>query len=251
LRQFSGRTFITRSDTTGSDGKYGFDSLAVGKYSVSLTAVGFTAKSDSVVLTDTVPMTKDMALQPVVYGSISGFITLLGNANDATTGVTPIANAIVTMMQYSGMTIISKTDTTGADGKYGFDSLPTGKYTMIVAATGFVTKTDSATIADTTPVSKSVVLASEAISVSSARCSTTNVVPAIGITGAKSLRLSNFIGAGNVRLYDMNGRLAYSRSFDAFAAQSEIPLHNRVVGGAYVVTVVQKNSVSRFNVIVP
>jgi hypothetical protein len=245
VMQFSGMTFFSRSDTTGSDGIYGFDSLAVGKYSINVTAAGFTAKTDSIVLTDTIPMTKNMELQPIVYGSVSGII------RDTSADSTPIPSAIVTLMRYSGMTVISKTDTTDADGKYGFDSLPTGNYTMTVTAAGFVTKTDSANVADATPLSKNVVLTEAVIAVNSSRQSRSIIVPTVGITSAKTLRLTNFTDAGNVRLYDMKGRLAYSRAFNASNSQVEIPLRNSIASGTYAVTVVQKKAVSRCTIIIP
>jgi large repetitive protein len=122
----------TRRDTTGTDGKYSFDSVTTGAASISASAQGYTAKTASVTV-GSAAVTADIALVKVKYGSISGTVT------DSAAG-TAIAGASVI---YGN----TKQDSTGADGKYILDSVTAGTGRISVSAQGYGAKTASITVA--------------------------------------------------------------------------------------------------------
>jgi large repetitive protein len=136
----------SRLDTTGADGKYQFDNVTLGNYFVSASLAKYVTNnlSDTIKLTTITPVTKDIVLKSIVYSAVTGII-----GSDATPSA-PIAGAIVTLRSaiYTGG--ITRRDTTGDDGKYQFDSLPTGNYLLGITAVKFVSIVASDTIKLTT-----------------------------------------------------------------------------------------------------
>jgi co-chaperonin GroES (HSP10) len=123
----------TKVDTTAADGKYSFDSVTTGS-TISVSATGYVAKTVTPAIGDSA-LTVDIALAKVKYGTLSGTIT------DSATG-TAIAGVAVRYSK-SGTT---KRDTTGADGKYSFDSLTSGTATVSVSVHGYGSKSSSVAV---------------------------------------------------------------------------------------------------------
>jgi large repetitive protein len=144
---------VVFKDTTAADGKYKLDTVpATGKYTVSVTAPGYASGNDSVILNSTTAVVKDVQLKKIIYSKLNGSI------EDAVTSGSAVPLAVISMMQFSGMTYITRSDTADSLGKYEFDSVATGKYTITVSKTGYVTYTDSITFADASPMIKNMSL---------------------------------------------------------------------------------------------
>ncbi len=139
------------TDTVGADGKYQFDSVASGTYSVRAVAATYTTSTtDSVIVSGSATKTVDIALAKIVYGTVSGTVT------DSATPSTKIAQAVVTL-RVGGQ--IRDTDTTDADGAYQFDSVVAGTYSVRVAASTYLTETvDSVVVSGTAPITVNVAL---------------------------------------------------------------------------------------------
>lgn len=144
----SGYTTVKR-DTTGVDGKYGFDSVVAGAYTVSVTATGYNAKTSATITVTGAASTADIQLVKIVYGTVVGTVT------DSVTPATLVSGAIVALR--SGNTTV-KLDTTGADGKYGFDSVAVGTYTVRATVVGYVTKTVNAAVTGSAAVTADIAL---------------------------------------------------------------------------------------------
>ncbi len=121
-----------KRDTTGTDGKYIFDSASTGS-TITASLTGFVTKTVTLAINDSV-VTANVALAPIKYSSISGTIT------DSAAG-TAVSGAVVRLG--------TRRDTTATDGKYAFDSVTTGAASISVTARGYVTKTASITVPDT------------------------------------------------------------------------------------------------------
>jgi hypothetical protein len=244
----SGVTRIVLRDTTGSDGTYAFDSLATGKYYLSVSAAGFTATSDSVVLSDAAPVAKNVTLSPVVLGSLSGAVT------DGSNGDAPVAQAVVTLIQFSGMIFLTKSDTTGAEGKYGFDSLPAGRYTITVSVSGagFAAAIDSAVISDTTHVGKDITLhKSSGIHGNPTRPKSVSTAPSVVLTKAKTLRIANLTGPATLQLIDLTGRTFRSWTLSSSLGPKEFSLKTTAASGWYAACIVKKNEIVRSRIVIP
>ena len=131
----------TLKDTTGEDGKFQFDNVATGNYTLSATAAKFTPNSlsDTIKVTSDDPIVRNLNLDAIVYCIVSGMV-----GDNATSG-TPIAGAIVSLKSTAtgGGT---RMDTTGADGKYQFDSVSNGSYTLSASADKYADITVDGTV---------------------------------------------------------------------------------------------------------
>jgi len=130
-------------DTTKADGKYSFDSVAVGAYTVRASATHYITKTVTDSVRTSAPVTSTIALAGIIYSAVSGTIA------DSVTPATLIQGAIVSLRNGNATV---KIDTTKADGKYSFDSVATGAYTVAATAAGYVAKTESASVPSATPV---------------------------------------------------------------------------------------------------
>jgi hypothetical protein len=238
--RFAGMTAITKVDTTQTDGKYAFDSVITGKYYLSVKAPGFVTASDSAVLSDATPVTKDIKLNPGVYGFLSGVIS------DASASDAPLANAVIVVAQ--GMTV--KIDTSGADGKYSFDSLLTGKYMIRITATGFVAMNDSAVLSDTAHVSKNIKLSKTAVMWQVKNRKALSTAPAASLIGNNALLVTSG-GFATVSLQDMCGRTVRSWSLEGQAASQVLSLKKGLASGFYTVNIIQNNSVYHNRIVMP
>jgi hypothetical protein len=115
---------------SGADGFYTFSDLAAGEYHVFCGKVGYVLADAVATVVENGVTTLDFALQPKVFGSVSGVVT------DATTGV-PIVGARVGLLPVGGSVGAGGPGggsgfwlnaVTGPDGSYLFERIPAGEY---------------------------------------------------------------------------------------------------------------------------
>jgi hypothetical protein len=222
-----------KKDTTGADGKYSIDSVENGRYSISVSAANYFAKTDTLEISGTT-FTADLQLLPVIYVTVSGTLT----DSDGK----PVANAFIMFSRGSR----TKLDTSASDGKYSIDSVTSGKLTITwdqyVWTFPLTVLSASAKTMDITLNKLGILF--NAYKGLPAR-------PTVGISSNGSLCLSNFLDAGSVRLFNMSGRQIYVRNFAAFQTHLELPLKGRIASGRYTISITQKNSVFRSRILVP
>jgi Carboxypeptidase regulatory-like domain len=123
---------------TGVTGDFSFDSVEIGTVTLTSSLTGYVSKSTNLTITTTASPVA-VTLSPVQYGS------LLGTVTDSVAKIA-LSGATVILRQSGGMggtgTSIDTT-TTAADGRYLFDKVATGSYTVNVSFTGYVSKTSS------------------------------------------------------------------------------------------------------------
>ena len=133
----SGATNATA--TTDSSGKYTFNRLPAGSYTLTPNKTGFTFSPSSRTVTASGPDVTEVDFsvnQPPVIVSISGFVS-------------PKANGTATTVTLSGAT--NATATTDSSGKYTFNRLPAGSYTLTPNKTGFTFSPSSRTVTASGP----------------------------------------------------------------------------------------------------
>jgi hypothetical protein len=136
-----------RSDTTDTAGAYYFDTLPMGVRTLSVSATGYTSKTLNVTISDSA-LTFNIKLVKIHYGTVSGVV--YDSASDV-----PVAGAIVSFQNSASI----KPDTVGSDGKFEFQKLSFGTYTLKTSAVGYIGKVQSVVIMqDTTPVKVTVKL---------------------------------------------------------------------------------------------
>ena len=123
--------------TTDASGNYVFNDVAPGQYSVMETnPAGYDDVSDTdggdpnMIAVDLAPgesSTGNDFVDEPQPGSIAG--TVLADTDDNTTGDTPLAGVVVTLLDANGVAVASTT--TGADGTYLFAGVPAGQYTVV------------------------------------------------------------------------------------------------------------------------
>ncbi|MGL4419508.1 MAG: SdrD B-like domain-containing protein, partial [Gemmataceae bacterium] len=140
--QFGGS--VTRTTTTAADGTYSFVELAAGQYTVTETqpalyndgletlgSVGGTVGADVFTAID---LGAGVAATGYNFGergtTLEGLVFVDfdrdGNIDLVDTG---LSGVVLTLLDVNGNTV--GTTTTGADGKYIFENLPVGKYTVV------------------------------------------------------------------------------------------------------------------------
>jgi hypothetical protein len=129
---------------TGATGAFSFDSVEAGTITLTVSLNEYTSKTVNL-STTTATSPLDIALAPVQYGSIVGTVT------DSVTK-TALSGATVILRQSSGMGgsgVSVDTAITVADGKYVFDKIASGSYTVNVSFSGYVSKTSSLRVTGT------------------------------------------------------------------------------------------------------
>ncbi len=235
IRQTTAVGTITRRDTTSDDGKFAFDSILTGTYVVNAAIANYFPQSDTQELAAT-PLTLTIKLFPIVFAKITGTVTDSGGQI--------VAGALI-MFTRSG-TSATRTTTTNADGGYTLDSVTTGTISVIV---GGIAKIVPITI---TSASAQTVNISYKATGSITRAQTAVVkCPMVGIGSNGCLRLTDFSGAGIVRMYDACGRQVLVRRLTSFKALEDFPLAGKISGGNYTVSVTRGASVIRSRIFVP
>ncbi|MFL6077790.1 MAG: collagen binding domain-containing protein [Mycobacteriales bacterium] len=105
-----------------SNGRYQFDDLGVGTYTLAATAQGCTPKALLVVITDNGTVERDVELDGGTH--VRGTVW-------AKVGRRRLADARVTLLDRSGAVL--GTTFTDANGEYAFGDLPEGEYTVIAS----------------------------------------------------------------------------------------------------------------------
>jgi EmrB/QacA subfamily drug resistance transporter len=113
---------VVGATTTGPDGRYGFNELIGGTYTLVASARG--ARPSAVAMT--VPETGDI----VTDVELSGAASLSGVARGGTHN-SPVPDARVTLVDADGH-VVAMTDTDG-NGGYTFPEVPEGEYTVIAS----------------------------------------------------------------------------------------------------------------------
>ena len=127
----------TKSAITGADGRFTFNGLVSGSYSVVLAKAGFATSTRQAALG--YGQSLDLGAIGMVPGATAGFVK--GKVAAATGGL-PIAGANVGL---SGSVVASAT--TDALGNYEFSNVPTGAVAIAVSKTGFIAATAAGNIA--------------------------------------------------------------------------------------------------------
>ncbi len=229
-----------RIDTTKADGKYSFDSVAVGSYSVSVTSKVYNGKTATANVTSTATVTVDFALIKTLFGTVLGTIT------DSASG-TALKGATVTVRQ--GGTVI-KTGTTDVDGKYSLDSIPIGVYTVRASDSLYTTKsvTDSVKTAVTDTTNFKLTKATNAVIV--VRKVTAGSM-GLFVSTFGEIVLKNKVNSGEIKLFGLNGKLLYKTSFTEQTNRIILPKAVVSHGNTYVVRVNSGNSVYQKNIVLP
>ncbi|MBU2219387.1 S8 family serine peptidase, partial [Patescibacteria group bacterium] len=126
----------TRSAVTDVSGNYTIANVPIGSYTVTASASGYenSTQLNVSVVADTAT-TVNFALNPILYGTIDGYVTDLTTSD-------PIVGASVTDGTRSAVT-----DTTGY---YIISGVPEGDYTVSVSATGYQSNSQSVTVVGNT-----------------------------------------------------------------------------------------------------
>jgi len=126
----------TRSAITDVSGNYAIVNVPVGSYTVTASALDYedSTQLNVAVVANTVT-TVNFALNPILYGTVDGYVTDLVTSN-------PIVGASVT----DG----TRTVTTDATGYYTISSVPEGSYTVSVSATGYQNDSQPVTVVGNT-----------------------------------------------------------------------------------------------------
>jgi hypothetical protein len=196
-------------DTTGSDGSYSFDSLSSGPQTISVSKNGYLSKTITVSLSGT-PNVQDIAINQIVA------TTVLGKITDSITG-TALKGAIVRL---SGST--SRRDTTDADGAFSFDSVLSGSQTLQVSMTGYQTKSVTVTVVGSKPFTVNIALRPSNIAVSHGLKVKTGE-PALDVTENGIIKLNNFSLPGELRIFNLNGKLVYEQAIDPSISVVRLP----------------------------
>jgi hypothetical protein len=217
-------TAVVKTDTAGADGKFQFDSVAVGSYTVRASAAGYVTKSVTANVTSATAVAADVPMVKIQYGSLSGTVT------DSVIG-TAIKGAIISVR--SGFTTI-KVDTTGSDGKYSFDSIPTGVYTIRASDSSFV----SLNVPDTVKAEK----ADTINFIFSQR--TANIVavknPALlgtsfSVSSKGVLTFGNGAESGEIAVFGLDGKQLFGRTVSRHTVSLTLPENTFSRGKAIVV----------------
>ena len=138
----------TMRDTTGADGIYSFGSVAIGTRQVRAAKTGYLTSAVSTIgITDsTATYTQNLFL---VSTSIRA--TVSGTVTDSAAG-TPLAGAkILLRIGTGGFGAARDSAVTGANGKYSFDTVPAGSFTLATSATGYISRTITGNITSASP----------------------------------------------------------------------------------------------------
>jgi hypothetical protein len=226
----TGMGAATRVDTTDADGKYTLAKVATRttSYTIQVSATGYLAKSDTVMVRDTTARTKDFALSKVVYFKVSGVV------KDSVTG-SPIAGATVILRGQRQETLDSiVTDSTGA---YAVDSALTGS-TLRVSKSGYTTK--RVTLSGSTPDPQTInvlLVVAPAVRYVSKIQDRQHIVFADG-----TLQLKNMSEPGTVYFFTMKGERIMAKAFSAGGALS-VRLDKALAKGNYLLKIAQKKAV--------
>ena len=154
---------VVATTTTDADGAYSFDKLPAGTYTVTVVQDGPIAgleqtgdpdatkdnASESITLNNDNPSTTDVNFGYVNNNSLSGTVYRDDSRNGDQDGTEPgYSGVIVQLLDKDGQVIT--TTTTDANGRYSFEKLPAGTYSVTVVKDGELADTEQTEDPDAT-----------------------------------------------------------------------------------------------------
>ena len=161
LRDKDGNVIATT--TTDADGTYSFDKLPAGTYSVTVVQDGPIASleqtgdpdatkdnaSEPITLNNDNPSKTDINFGYVNNNSLSGTVYRDDSRNEKQDGTEPGYSGVTVQLLDKDGTVVGTT-TTDKDGKYSFEHLPDGTYSVTVVKDGELTDTEQTEDPDAT-----------------------------------------------------------------------------------------------------
>gem|GEM_PF-556732 len=154
---------VVATTTTDADGTYSFDKLPAGTYSVTVVQDGPIASleqtgdpdatkdnaSEPITLNNDNPSTTDVNFGYVNNNSLSGTVYRDDSRNEKQDGTEPGYSGVTVQLLDKDGTVVGTT-TTDKDGKYSFEHLPDGTYSVTVVKDGELTDTEQTEDPDAT-----------------------------------------------------------------------------------------------------
>jgi hypothetical protein len=217
----------TMNDTTGADGAFLFTDAELGSYTITVAAVKYASKTDSIAASDTARKTVTYKLVRPVFFPVSGKI--LDSISQAA-----VAGALVALRSGTGITLDSIV--TDASGSYSFDSAYSGNR-IRVTLSGYDTMRVSLTGTATTAQTVTIKLLKPKVAV----IKINRKQPGMTLTVAGDrLIIRNITTAVTVRLLNLKGELIKVQSFSS-CAMASMRIGQRLRAGTYLVKISQKN----------
>ena len=154
---------VVATTTTDADGTYSFDKLPAGTYSVTVVQDGPIASleqtgdpdatkdnaSEPITLNNDNPSTTDINFGYIADNSLSGTVYRDDSRNEKQDGTEPGYSGVTVQLLDKDGTVVGTT-TTDKDGKYSFEHLPDGTYSVTVVKDGELTDTEQTEDPDAT-----------------------------------------------------------------------------------------------------
>ena len=154
---------VVATTTTDADGAYSFDKLLAGTYSVTVVQDGPIASleqtgdpdatkdnsSEPITLNNDNPSTTDVNFGYVNNNSLSGTVYRDDSRNEKQDGTEPGYSGVTVQLLDKDGTVVGTT-TTDKDGRYSFEHLPDGTYSVTVVKDGELTDTEQTEDPDAT-----------------------------------------------------------------------------------------------------
>ena len=154
---------VVATTTTDADGTYSFDKLPAGTYSVTVVQDGPIASleqtgdpdatkdnaSEPITLNNDNPSKTDVNFGYVNNNSLSGTVYRDDSRNEKQDGTEPGYSGVTVQLLDKDGTVVGTT-TTDKDGRYSFDKLPDGTYSVTVVKDGELTDTEQTEDPDAT-----------------------------------------------------------------------------------------------------
>ena len=154
---------VVATTTTDADGTYSFDKLPAGTYSVTVVQDGPIASleqtgdpdatkdnaSEPITLNNDNPSKMDINFGYIADNSLSGTVYRDDSRNDKQDGTEPGYSGVTVQLLDKDGAVVGTT-TTDKDGKYSFEHLPDGTYSVTVVKDGELTDTEQTEDPDAT-----------------------------------------------------------------------------------------------------
>ena len=154
---------VVATTTTDADGTYSFDKLPAGTYSVTVVQDGPIASleqtgdpdatkdnaSEPITLNNDNPSTTDVNFGYVNNNSLSGTVYRDDSRNEKQDGIEPGYSGVTVQLLDKDGAVVGTT-TTDKDGRYSFEHLPDGTYSVKVVKDGVLADADQTGDPDTT-----------------------------------------------------------------------------------------------------
>jgi protocatechuate 3,4-dioxygenase beta subunit len=226
------------SATAAANGTYSIDSVQPGTYRLVASAAGHTTKTVNGVVAAAAPVTQNFQLVGLPGVDISG------NVADSSSGM-PLSGAVVRLLQ--GVVLVDSA-IVAANGTYALTSVPPGTYSLSASAAGHATKTLTGVVVANASITQNFLLVI-GVGIVSGKNNSVFGKPEFSLTAARILQLRNFSDQGLVSVFSVSGKLVYRTGIAANA--SAVVLPKAMVGGTYLVSVTQKNTVYRKQIVMP